>query len=1037
MSSFLMKCFQVALEGSVVLLIVMLLRLVLKRAPKKYLCFLWAVALLRLCCPYLPEGPIPAFWRTELIGEQQRGTDAESTTQLTDDLEKESRKPTAGAQMETAEPVISDPGQGKGGLRPGTDVAWDSIDQSKDTLLPNGTKSQESLEIKIENGELSNGDTGNSLAETDREAVLETTPATETFTKDNILFLLGILWLAGAPATAGWLTAKYLKLSKQLREALPVCDYLGFPVKRSDLAGLPAVFGILRPVIYVPIAFEEWEASQRELILLHEATHIRRGDHLLKWFSMLVLCLYWWNPIVWLGVKLLHRDIEMACDEAVLAGIAGDGREDYAKVLLFYAAKKSGLALPVAFGESHTEGRIRNILRYKKLPFLATVLLLAVVGTVSVCIATKPKAVEPSDPGLSITSGEGQSEQSGSQGDNPEQSSWWAEEQEYWTEKLTEEGKVQNPEEELFTFYDDQDFAEDDRGIYLRAGILAAVISSDGEMTLYQSKADILDSGRGAAENEVRREIVDIDSREKLRQLTLLPCSQYLLEIEEDAKTRKVMELIGEGANAGDLKDPVESCESLLRLKGGSGEFIPRGDKSGYVEYTFADGDSAFIEVYRVGDLWYPSFIPEAWWEGDPQREQSDKAEFEEALERMQQAEKVVNDSVKADFDGDGVPEKVVISVTCGTQSVTGWRELLQTGEACYVRVYPAEAGTVSQKEWEHTGGYDINCALWESRPLTNHIDETGFVYLVTRDGKQSILSSRTGMSQGIFESKFQVYAIKEGSPEFTLVDEAAVILDLNATRVDDIRERFDVDALMEYTEKLNAWTSHGILLAKTDANNQAILQETGSEKYEAWEIWREVEQIINRDYVFATGETVTSDISGMTTLADEMAKLKERRIVFGREMESQPQLTLHIYDEGKDRTVYIKEYLPEEGEYGAFVVQPLIFFYDSDTEKKEQYGFPLDEGGSYYVVEPEVEWNTYPLARDVEFQVINWDMDEDLIENSIRYSREPGICVLTDAEVFLEQISKEYPDGGSHYPFFIRLNVDGEICNVYEPALP
>ena len=79
MSSFLVKCFQAALEGSVVLLIVMLLRLLLKKAPKKYLCFLWAVALLRLCCPYLPEGPIPAFWRTGQVGEQQEAAGAELT----------------------------------------------------------------------------------------------------------------------------------------------------------------------------------------------------------------------------------------------------------------------------------------------------------------------------------------------------------------------------------------------------------------------------------------------------------------------------------------------------------------------------------------------------------------------------------------------------------------------------------------------------------------------------------------------------------------------------------------------------------------------------------------------------------------------------------------------------------------------------------------------------------------------------------------------------------------------------------------------
>ena len=1032
MSDFLVKCFQAALEGSVVLLIVMLLRLLLKKAPKKYLCFLWAVALLRLCCPYLPEGPIPAFWRTGQVGEQQEAAGAELTEQLSDDLTKESGESSLGAQKDAEEPVIGDFDRSESGWRPVTDAAEDAFDRSEDTPLSDAAKPQNVLDINDEKGQSSYGDMEIPLAEAEGETSLETPSVTESLATDKALILLGLLWLVGAIAAVGWMTGKYLKLSRQLREALPVCDFQGVLVKSSDLAGLPAVFGILRPVIYVPISFEEWEANQRELILLHEATHIRRRDHLLKWFSMLVLCLYWWNPVVWLSVKLLHRDIEMACDEAVLADITGDGREAYAKVLLFYAAKKSGLALPVAFGESDAGGRIKNILSYRKLPLVVTVLLVAAVGILAVCIATKPKDVEPDSAEISQASEESHPQQSGISDDDTgqEQSNWWAEEQMYWTKKLIAEGKVQNPDEELFVFQDNQDFAEDGRGIYLKAGILVAVISPDGEMTLYQSKADILDSGRGAAENEVRREIGDIDSTEKLLQLSLLPCSQYLREIEEDANTRKVMELIGEGANAKDLKDPVKACASLLRLEGGSGKYIPRGENSGYVEYTFADGDSTFIEVYRVGDLWYPSYVPQAWWEGDSQRELSDKAAFEEALRRMQQAEKVVNDSVKADFNGDGVSEQVVISVTCGTQSVTDWLELLQNGEACYVRVYPAALDPASEKEWEHTGGYDINCALWESGPLTNHLDEAGFVYQVTRDGKQAILSSRTGMSQGMFESRFQVYAIKEGSAEFTLVDEAAVILDLNATRADHIRERFDVDALVEYTEKLNAWTSHGILLAKTDANNQAILQETGSEKYEAWEIWTEVEDIINRDYAFVTGEAVTKGISGMTTLAEEMAKLKERRIFFGREMESQPQPTPHGYDNKKDTAVYIKEYLPDEGGSGSFVVQPLIWMDTSDTA--------LAEGGpGYELLEPEVERRTYPLSGDVEFSVINWHGDEELIEKSIRYSRETGVCVLTDVEAFLEQISREYPDGGSHYPFFIQLNADGEICKVYEPILP
>ena len=56
--------------ASVVILIVLLLRLVLRRAPKRYLYLLWAPALLRLLCPFSLESALsllpanPTLFRT-------------------------------------------------------------------------------------------------------------------------------------------------------------------------------------------------------------------------------------------------------------------------------------------------------------------------------------------------------------------------------------------------------------------------------------------------------------------------------------------------------------------------------------------------------------------------------------------------------------------------------------------------------------------------------------------------------------------------------------------------------------------------------------------------------------------------------------------------------------------------------------------------------------------------------------------------------------------------------------------------------------
>ena len=48
-----------------------------------------------------------------------------------------------------------------------------------------------------------------------------------------------------------------------------------------------------------------------------------------------MLCIHWFNPLVWVMYALSNRDIELACDEAVLRN--GADRERYALALLGWA----------------------------------------------------------------------------------------------------------------------------------------------------------------------------------------------------------------------------------------------------------------------------------------------------------------------------------------------------------------------------------------------------------------------------------------------------------------------------------------------------------------------------------------------------------------------------------------------------------------------------------------------------------------------------------------------------------------------------
>lgn len=84
----------------------------------------------------------------------------------------------------------------------------------------------------------------------------------------------------------------------------------------SNSRRAPLTFGVFRPTVLLPEDLPVGDAQFR-LVLAHELAHIRRRDCLRKLLLTVCLCLYWWNPLVWLMVWLANRDMELACDEAV------------------------------------------------------------------------------------------------------------------------------------------------------------------------------------------------------------------------------------------------------------------------------------------------------------------------------------------------------------------------------------------------------------------------------------------------------------------------------------------------------------------------------------------------------------------------------------------------------------------------------------------------------------------------------------------------------------------------------------------------
>jgi beta-lactamase regulating signal transducer with metallopeptidase domain len=103
----------------------------------------------------------------------------------------------------------------------------------------------------------------------------------------------------------------------------------------SDAVPGPAMSGILRPILLLPSSFEATFArEERRLILLHEMTHVKRGDLLLNAIVFLLQAVHWCNPLVWFAFARFRADRELACDSAVLSAVDDDRRSVYGHALL-------------------------------------------------------------------------------------------------------------------------------------------------------------------------------------------------------------------------------------------------------------------------------------------------------------------------------------------------------------------------------------------------------------------------------------------------------------------------------------------------------------------------------------------------------------------------------------------------------------------------------------------------------------------------------------------------------------------------------
>lgn len=187
----------------------------------------------------------------------------------------------------------------------------------------------------------------------------EVLPVTETAAPVSLHAVLAFVWAAVAAGLALVYAVRWLMFVIRLyRTRSPMPGYA--KVYTSPKADVPFAFGLLHPAVYLP---ETAEPDDVPYILEHEMRHIRAGDLWLQAVLLAAQCVQWFNPLVHIMARMARRDMELACDEAVLEHRAMAYRIRYAQTVLNAmrtARRKTLLAAPLC-------GRRANKVRWREM----------------------------------------------------------------------------------------------------------------------------------------------------------------------------------------------------------------------------------------------------------------------------------------------------------------------------------------------------------------------------------------------------------------------------------------------------------------------------------------------------------------------------------------------------------------------------------------------------------------------------------------------------------------------------------------------
>ena len=429
------KILQMSISASWLILAIVVLRIFLKKVPRKIICFLWALVAIRLVCPFAIESRLSLIPDTQgIFADYENQLENAGTDNVNAGLQDMSGAVGGALDNEGAAGGNADMASGKlnneidnaagnitAGNTAGGNITGGSVSDGgiaagniadKNNMsgnIPNissGNDMQGGTADRVNNGglnDISGGNFEGNLDNEDNNLSGAATYGAQKAAAGNVgyrailagklggisLGRLAFIWTAGCVILLLYAVCSYILLRRKTGAAFNN----GENIYICDDIDTPFILGILSPKIYIPSLLTEEEKSY---VIAHEKAHLKRLDCVWKPLGFILLAVYWFNPLSWVAYILLCRDIEIACDERVIADKDIEYKKQYAMTLLNCSSpKKMVSACPLAFGEVSVKTRIKTVLNYKKPAFWLVLAAVAACVVVMVCFMTNPKSSAP------------------------------------------------------------------------------------------------------------------------------------------------------------------------------------------------------------------------------------------------------------------------------------------------------------------------------------------------------------------------------------------------------------------------------------------------------------------------------------------------------------------------------------------------------------------------------------------------------------------------------------------------------------------